>query len=95
MSALGSFTFINMCSRSESVADLKAARVEKAGVCKRMSRSGREQQTAGMEVHAGGGRKSHSSSHVRNGSQHFDPITRFILTHSPLIGCCIIAPFNG
>lgn len=71
MCALRSFTFINICSHSESAADLKAARVEKAGVCKCMSRSGREQQTAVMEVHAGGRRKSHSLSYVRNDSQYF------------------------
>lgn len=94
MYALRSLTLINICGHSESVADLKTVQVEKAGVCKCMSHSGREEQMDVMEVHAGGRRKAHSVSYVRNDSRYFDLITHFILTHNPLIGCYIIAPFN-
>ena len=71
MSALRSFTLINICGHSESVADFKTAQLEKAGVCKCMSHSGREEQMDVTEVHAGGRRKSHSLSYVRNDSRYF------------------------
>ena len=48
------------------MADFKTAQVEKAGVCKCVSHSGREEQMDVTEAHAGGRRKSHSVSYVRN-----------------------------
>ena len=71
MSALRSFTLINICGHSESVADFKTAQLEKAGVCKCMSHSGMKVRMDVTEVHAGGRRKSHSLSYVRNDSRYF------------------------
>lgn len=90
MSALRSFTLVNICGHSESVADFKTAQVEKAGVCKCMSHSGREERMDVTEVHAGGRRKAHSLSYVRNDFRYFDLITHFILTHNPLIGAILL-----